>query len=335
MVDGVPRRLDKTVKNTLSQDNLYGGIKILSPEGGILFRCNEKKANWYLSRELADRKSKDCIILRFKPKGFGDAYLIHPKENVCVVCGKDKELTKHHVVPHSYRRYFPVHFKTHLSHDCVLLCVDCHEKYEEASRERQKVLARRYNVPLRGMESKSNRSAWLGAARALVNHKHKIPQERKEVLWANIKQHLGYIPKEEELKALIESKQKVKTHGELLVLKFTEDRLVGFILGWRKHFVKVMAPNFLPDGWAITAKTHYSEDEFESFKAYESQVKSFQDGVADAKAKLPRRDMSSAEPWVREAYDTGYNVKSIEQWADTNAPRRILMNTPSLSEMFE
>ena len=294
--------------NTLSEDNLYGGIKILSPEGGILCRCNKKKANWYLDRELADKKSEDCIVLRFTPKGFGDPYLIHSKENICVVCGSDKELTKHHVVPRSYRQHFPVQFKTHLSHDCVLLCVDCHEKYELASRDRQKVLARRYNVVLRGAEGKSPLSRAFGAMKALLDHMNKIPPERQKQLWEIIEQHLGYKPKREDFHTILANKPVMQTHGELLVSKFSEKRLVGFIMGWRKHFVKVMTPNFLPEGWAITSKTNYSDSEYEIFKAYQAQVKAFQEGAADARSGTPRRDLSGSESWVKEAYETGYSI---------------------------
>lgn len=296
------------MKNTINQENLYGGIKILSPEGAILCRCNKKKSNWYLSRELADKKSEDCIVLRFTPKGFGDPYLIHPKANICVVCGMDKELTKHHVVPSSYRKHFPVKFKTHLSHDCVLLCVDCHEKYELESRNRQRVLARRYNVPLSGFEQKSSQGMAFGSIKALLDHGNRIPPERKEQLWSNIERHFGYRPNTEDFPAILEGKPKMKTHGELLVEKFSEKRLAGFIMGWRKHFVKVMNPNFLPEGWAITSKTNYSDSEYEIFKAYEAQVKAFQEGRTDAKDGKPRRTTSDEAAWVKEAYETGYNL---------------------------
>ncbi|KAJ4457155.1 hypothetical protein PAPYR_7449 [Paratrimastix pyriformis] len=40
-------------------------------------------------------------------------------------------LTKHHIVPYLYRHYFPHALKAHLSHDVVLLCHACHERYEQ------------------------------------------------------------------------------------------------------------------------------------------------------------------------------------------------------------
>lgn len=44
----------------------------------------------------------------------------------CVVCGKDNRISKFNVVPHSYRKFFPVDLKSHSSHDIVLLCTRCH-----------------------------------------------------------------------------------------------------------------------------------------------------------------------------------------------------------------
>jgi hypothetical protein len=34
---------------------------------------------------------------------------------------------RHSIVPHTYRRHFPLRFKSHLSHDIVLLCLKCHQ----------------------------------------------------------------------------------------------------------------------------------------------------------------------------------------------------------------
>ena len=45
------------------------------------------------------------------------------------------------VVPACYRRYFPVHLKSHRSHDIVLLCVDCHERAQITAEEVKRQLA--------------------------------------------------------------------------------------------------------------------------------------------------------------------------------------------------
>jgi len=309
--------MDKTIeKNTLRNNNLYGAIKILSPDGAILCRCNEKKANWYLSRNLAERKADDCIVLRFKPKGFGDTYSTIAKQNICVVCGSTDRLSKHHIIPKTYRQHFPVEFKSHLSHDCVLLCIPCHEKYERISTERQLDLAKDHGLPPPGKEmfqklGKDGCDA-LAAIGALLDTKNHIPAHRKYELWGRVERYLKYRPAKEELQAIFDDLRFSQSHGELLVSSLPEDKLIKFIVEWRKHFIRVMKPNFLPRGWAITYRTHYTGGEFELFRAYEAQVKAFQEGLADAKAKTPRKDLSNAEIWVQDAYETGYSITEKE-----------------------
>lgn len=53
-------------------------------------------------------------------------YYMHSKENKCVACGEEGHYLRYRVVPACYRRNFPVQWKSHRSHDIVLLCVDCH-----------------------------------------------------------------------------------------------------------------------------------------------------------------------------------------------------------------
>ena len=117
----VSRRNPPIIKSTMKdlrpinmtrplKTNLYGNFHVLSPEGDIMFHCNEDKINWYLTRNLADKISPTAIQLRFKPNGpghMGDHYYMSQKENKCVVCGTESQLTRHHVIPYCYRRYFP------------------------------------------------------------------------------------------------------------------------------------------------------------------------------------------------------------------------------------
>jgi hypothetical protein len=47
----------------------------------------------------------------------------------CVVCGARKHLLKHSVVPSEYRTHFPLRLKKHSSHDVLLACFECHERW--------------------------------------------------------------------------------------------------------------------------------------------------------------------------------------------------------------
>ena len=107
------------------------------------------------SRGLAERVSDDppAIKLNFMHKtgdqerGVDDYYL-HSKENKCVSCGEEGHYLRYKVVPACYRRNFPVQWKSHRSHDIVLLCVDCHHVAHKAAEVVKKQLSKEYGVPL-------------------------------------------------------------------------------------------------------------------------------------------------------------------------------------------
>ena len=46
------------------------------------------------------------------------------------------------VVPGCYRRHFPVHQKSHRSHDVLLICFDCHEVAQKAAEQVKRDIAR-------------------------------------------------------------------------------------------------------------------------------------------------------------------------------------------------
>lgn len=112
----------------------------------IFSHCDQKKINWYLARKLAVPVTPDnrTIKLNFEPqgRGFSELEFIDHKfytmdrSNQCVVCGNKEKYLKYHIVPLLYRQHFPNSFKSHRSHDVVLLCLECHE---QASRETEKL----------------------------------------------------------------------------------------------------------------------------------------------------------------------------------------------------
>ena len=53
-------------------------------------------------------------------------YYTTEKDNVCVVCGATEGVLRKMIIPHDYRKHFPQHFKDHMSHDVLLMCLDCH-----------------------------------------------------------------------------------------------------------------------------------------------------------------------------------------------------------------
>lgn len=114
---------------------LYGGIEVYSKDGKLMFRCDEKKRQWYLTRNLAESISENSIKLNFEANGTGEPsdILLVEKKNECVVCGCADHtlLTPHHIIPREFRVHFPENLKSHSSLFVVCLCDTCHKKYEE------------------------------------------------------------------------------------------------------------------------------------------------------------------------------------------------------------
>ena len=53
--------------NTVTKDRkIYGNCQVLSPEGHLMFRCESKKANWYLKRDLADIITDEPLVIKLK-----------------------------------------------------------------------------------------------------------------------------------------------------------------------------------------------------------------------------------------------------------------------------
>ena len=118
-------------------ESLYGNCEVYSMHGKLMFRCNQRKINWYLKRGLAEQINDAPLSIRlnFQTNGNGepDDVLKIKRENICVVCGEkdNSKLTKHHIVPYEFRKHFPDHYKSNLSILVIGLCQDCHGIYED------------------------------------------------------------------------------------------------------------------------------------------------------------------------------------------------------------
>ena len=243
---------------------LYGNCQVLSPDGILMFRCDDKKVNWYLHRDLAEEVSADpkIIKLKFTPNGLGNhnkEYGLSPMENVCVRCGTEEFLTRHHVVPICYRRYFPVKVKSHNFHDVLSMCVDCHEEYEVHSFKHKKHLADKYDAPINGelIDNKEIMKAKKIAYSILFNPS--IPNSKLKEMRKLVREHLGVkkltLKKIKELSEL-DLPVYTRTHGEIVVSKL--DNIQEFIQMWREHFIQNADCKFLPENWSIKNEFKYN-----------------------------------------------------------------------------
>lgn len=248
-----------------SKDKIYGNRRVYHPDGTLMFYCDDKRANWYLDRNLATVQADPLAIqLNFIPNGHGhknDPFYLTPRENKCVVCGSLKDLTRHHAVPYCFRKHFPEKMKARSSHDIVPLCIECHHRYEEEALRFKKKLAIQYNVsfecgePLKEDVIKDQAG---GAARSLLKYWDQIPEDRRQYLLSRVAAYLG---KPCTLEDVIQNygDLTIKSHeittrvenpyGKRIVDKLED--LHEFMRMWRQHFVDVMKPEYLTLGWDV------------------------------------------------------------------------------------
>jgi len=246
---------------------IYGNCKVLDPAGTLIFRCDQKKADWYIKKGLGELVAEEpyyTVQLNFTPKGnghVGEPFYLQDKQNRCVMCGSDIDLTKHHCVPYCYRKFFPEEFKMHTSHDILALCIPHHHEYEKHATRLKIELGRLYGVPLSGQGVYYDRAVARvrGAAHTLLQHKSVIPPDRAEELLQRVREYLEKKPGEpvtdDELQALKLLHPSIKTeeyekHGEGIVKQL---KYIGaFCEMWRYHFIDCMRPQFLPAHWSVS-----------------------------------------------------------------------------------
>lgn len=229
-----------------------------------MFRCDSKKANWYIERNLALLIDENKIQLNFVPKGNGnnnELFYLVQKQNRCVVCGSEKELTRHHAVPYCFRRHFSESLKSRSAHDVVPLCVTCHNYYEPYAWELKKSLAIQYEVSLDFgsdfYKKKDEKAHAIKISKVLLKN-NKIPIDRKLELLELIEEFLG--KKKEEIQDLDlinfvnENENKLKSRrkhvfGKEILSKV--ENISEFIKMWRIHFLDIMKPKFMPELWDV------------------------------------------------------------------------------------
>jgi hypothetical protein len=262
----------------------YTDHRLLNMDGIELAKIPEKRFHWYIKKGLAKQVAESTILLNFKAKGngnIGDAFYMSEMKNECVCCGDTVHYTRHHVVPYEYRRYFPLELKASNSHDIVLLCPACHERYEtEAFRFKTKI-SKIYQVDINGYGKERDLELVKAksAINALMKYREKLPYTRMIQLNNQIRDFAksrgltdntvssdGSSVSETLMKQILAMDEWIGldqyiTHGEGVVNKLLEGtvneveqirRIDEFCISWRKHFIDVMQPQFLNPNWSVT-----------------------------------------------------------------------------------
>ncbi len=259
----------KNPYNTERNKIIYDNHMVFSPDGTLMFLCNEKKLNWYLDRGLAylienniEGDASKSIKLKFEPKGLGHngkEFGLNKIVNRCVSCGSDEYLTRHHVVPYCYRKFLPDKLKTHNFHDVVLLCVDCHDVYEREFADNLKIkISKKYKAPIDGYRIIDNELYKYSKMCNTLLSTDTIPKSRLIEMRNDIKEFFNIKRLTKKRIKEISTKNSIKlikTHGDLVVSKLKSKKdIINFIKLWRMDFIKNMDCQYLPENWNIEYK---------------------------------------------------------------------------------
>ena len=249
---------------------IYDNCRMLAPDGRCMVLCGDDRMEWYVSRNLAVMVSNSppSFRLLFEPAGFGhidDPYYLGIKDNRCVVCGNDKDLSKHHIVPQCFRRYMPLEIKSHSSHDIVPLCESCHRLYEsEYAMVLKKELCKEFNekvVP--GCSDDNDKYKMLerasSAAHALKRYHTQMPITRISFLKILVANAVGKSDADKVVEDDIDMLSKTfvfgngtrseKAFGKIIMKN--QENLQEFFVRWRENFITSMSPKFMPEHWDV------------------------------------------------------------------------------------
>lgn len=267
---------------------MYDNITMLCPKGTELSKISAKKAKWYVDKGLASYcdsdinesnvdgihssyKNRPCIKLHFEPKKRSEksCYVKADKENICVACGSEEHPMRFYIVPYAYRTLFPREYKSHMSHDVVQLCGDCHLKCGQVAQERMKSIEEKFH-PKERYQHDERLYKVRSAALALLNWRHKIPEAKVVQLEKVIKdfiEEMGWLDEENTtsenifnesiLQKCIDVEYRIENSDyipgpQLVVASLkTEEDFSNFIRQWRQSFLDSLHPRYLPKGWDI------------------------------------------------------------------------------------
>lgn len=273
----------KEGSNSLNKENWM----VFHPTGRHMFTCGEKKAMWYLEKDLAEIIGDKKIKFTFDPRGNGfednEEFGRNARENKCVVNGVTVGLQRHHIVPYCYRSFFPEEYKSKNHHDVVLINYLSHAEYEQKATEFKDEIARIYDVKTiselnveytaKLREISRDGVILISNISSLFKSYHWISHEVKIEKLKLISEVSG-IPFEtlcnynyfqmykiyqylcdEHFRVVDEFKTKNRKyfdHGYHVMKKLdTEEKIENFVKLWRNHFINTMNPQHMPVGWSV------------------------------------------------------------------------------------
>ncbi len=245
----------------MNSNKAYGDIEVYSPDNILMFRANEDKLKFYKKKGLIEQLGDKKYKLLFEPKGLGhgerNKELLSARDNKCVRCGDEDllVLTRHHVVPSRFRKFFPDNLKSNNHRYVVFLCTDCHNEYGYYENELNDVLAHELGVKTLKQcndEIYIEKRIITGIADTIL-FKDKVPQDRINILMEEFATRTGMPATEENLKRVRRKKyepiSEQNNFGKIIVDGIKN--IYDFQQRWLEHFVYTMQPKYLPSDLII------------------------------------------------------------------------------------
>lgn len=222
----------------------YTSYQLYHPDGVLMCYCSKKRAMWYVIRNLGVLVDKS-VHLNFIPNGYGDSVeILEPRENICVVSGNDDNLSKHHVIPLQYRKYFDIKYKSKNSCDIVLLNRKIHDDYERVADKLKIQLEIDYGDPI----SNEIDRYWNEAQSIyfiIKKHFKDLPPS-KQVYFKF--RYNGLIEKYNfDEKSFYNKTSDYLFLNNLLVVE--KIKPIHLTILWKLHFLKFGKPKYLPSWW--------------------------------------------------------------------------------------
>ncbi len=171
-------------------------------------------------------------------------------------------MTRHCIVPYSYRALLPSEYKTHMSHDIVILCPDCHLRCEGQTKIRMQRLEREFRARLGDEAFKippvvddPDKHRVRNCAIALARRgRDVLPEEEAKEAERVVREYLASLCGDEERRELLLSGREVLTQSEIQPA-ITDDPQKQHIRKFALALTRHQRPGTLPEEEAKEAET--------------------------------------------------------------------------------
>lgn len=134
----IPEEADPKDYEKYAGSIIWKNYTVLKTTGEPMMKCFERKALHWLKKGYAKRINEDTVqftVTFIEDKlaayhDFDNPFWMLEKNKQCAVCGNQRILTSHHIVPERHLDKIPLHIRQNLSNR-LFICIDCHNKYEK------------------------------------------------------------------------------------------------------------------------------------------------------------------------------------------------------------